>query len=222
METVAANTIFLVVIVGQTVHVGVGRQGLVEGGVKHGDMWHGREILHRHLDAIKIHRVVIRGEHRQRLNVLHHIRRDQSRAVILAAAMHDAMANDHHLLRHEGKATAEATDLVENRHKQVGQFKIRPRAFGYLATGIQTHAHIAVAEVIKNTMHVEALVLGSVNAEAHLRVTDIEREDTSRRFRLQFQGVRVGGIGERMRLHLAAGKVDGLGCIRLHSFCQQA
>jgi hypothetical protein len=47
----------LVELVGQAVEVGVGRQGLVEGGVEDGHVGHVRELLHGDADAGDVDRL---------------------------------------------------------------------------------------------------------------------------------------------------------------------
>jgi hypothetical protein len=65
VEAVAADAVLLVELVGQAVEVGVGRQGLVEGGVEDGDLRHVREVLHGDADAGDVDRVVQRREDRE-------------------------------------------------------------------------------------------------------------------------------------------------------------
>jgi hypothetical protein len=105
VEAVAADAILLVKVVGQAVEVGVGRQGLVEGGVEDGDMRQVRELLHGLADAVHIDRVVQWRKNRKGFDIGDDRRRDDHCAGELAAAMDDAVADGGDVLGWKVKAS---------------------------------------------------------------------------------------------------------------------
>ena len=90
---VAADAEFLVVLVGQGIHVGLLRHGLVEGGVEGHDLRNGRKDMLDRFDAEEVGRVVQRGEVAAEGDLFDDIVIDEGAAGEEIAALDDAVAD---------------------------------------------------------------------------------------------------------------------------------
>ncbi len=66
---------------------------MVEGRVEDRHLGHVREGLHRSADAQRVGGIVQGGVHREGLDVMEHLFRDQDRIAIFRSSMHDAVAH---------------------------------------------------------------------------------------------------------------------------------
>ena len=99
VRTVAADAVFFIVFVRQAIHVGVGRHGLVEGGVEGNHLRHGREHLLHGADAQQVGRVVQRGEVCAEGNLVNDVVVYQDRAAKKVSALHDAVPHGLNVLQ---------------------------------------------------------------------------------------------------------------------------
>ena len=195
VEAVAADAFVLVQLVGQAVEVGVGRQGLVEGGVEDRHVGHAGQALHGDPDAVEVDRVVQRGEHRQGLDLADHLRGDHHRAGELAAAMHDPVAHRGDLFGVEGEGAAEELGGFLHHLEQLGQRE----GVAHQLAGLGAHAHRDVGGGgiggVDDAVHVGAQVAGVVDAEMDLAEAHVEGQHLARGVAVQRQGVGVVRLG---------------------------
>ena len=81
-------------LVGQTVQIGMGRQGVMKRRVENGDLRYGRKQLAHRADTGHVYRVVQRRQRVERLDRSQHLVGDQRSFRKLLTAMHDAMGDD--------------------------------------------------------------------------------------------------------------------------------
>ena len=92
METIAAHTVLLVQLVGNGIHISLGRHGLVEGGVEHADLGQTRYQLLHSVDTLQVGRVVQWSQVRALLEGLQYLVGEYYRLVELLAAMHHTVS----------------------------------------------------------------------------------------------------------------------------------
>ena len=92
METVAANGIFLVELVWQSIHVCLVWHGLMEGGVEYSYLWYGRQCLLDSFNTFEVGRVVQWSEFDAFYNHLFHLWGNEYRLVELLSAVYYAVA----------------------------------------------------------------------------------------------------------------------------------
>ena len=94
----AAYVALLIIFIGDGVHVGLGRHGLVEGGVEHEDLRQGREHLAYGFVAFQVGGAVQRSELHVLAPFVQHFRRDDP-ALGEAASGHDAVSGSGNLVQ---------------------------------------------------------------------------------------------------------------------------
>jgi hypothetical protein len=92
METIAADTIFVIILVRKGVHVCIRRHCLVEGSIEYADLRDCRKDCRNSLDAEDVCRVVERREYRALLELRNHLVSDELAAYELLCTMHDTMS----------------------------------------------------------------------------------------------------------------------------------
>ncbi len=93
VSTVTANAVFLIILVRQTVHVGVGRHGLVESGVEGNYLRNaGKSVLHG-VDTQQVGRVVERGKICAEGNLVQHVLVHQHGAGEEVSTLHNAVTH---------------------------------------------------------------------------------------------------------------------------------
>ena len=93
MGTVAAHAEFLIILIGQAIHVGIGGHGLVEGGVEGNHLGDaGKGVLHG-MDTQQVGRVVQRGKICAEGNLVQHVLVHQHAAGEEVSALHDAVTH---------------------------------------------------------------------------------------------------------------------------------
>jgi hypothetical protein len=166
VEAVAADAFLLVKVVRQAVEVGVGRQGLVEGGVEDRHVGHTGQLLHGHADALHIHRVVQGRKHREGFDLGDDLRGDDHGTGELAAPMDDPVTDGGDVLGMEGGGVTEQTGGFLHHPEQLGDGE----GFAHLRLDLGTHhhgdAHHGRVGVVDDAMDVGATVLGVVDAES--------------------------------------------------------
>src|SRR3954463_4579655 len=68
----------------------------MEAGIETGNLWHAWQPLGDGIDGVKVVRLMKRCERHQGAQILHDLRRDDSRLRVLRAAVNDAVANAEH------------------------------------------------------------------------------------------------------------------------------
>src|SRR5262245_32456846 len=96
MEAIAANT-FFIIFVRQSVEKSVSRQGVMEGGVKYGHVWYGREEAAHLANPCEIHRVVQWSERAERFNLSDNFAGDNCPFREFFSTMNNSMRNDTNL-----------------------------------------------------------------------------------------------------------------------------
>jgi hypothetical protein len=217
VEAVATDPVLLVEVVGQAVQVGVGRQGLVEGGVEDGHVGHVRQLPHGLADAFHVDRVVQRRKDRQGFDVGNHRGGDDHGAGKLAAPMDDPVADRGDVFGMESECIAEQAGGFLDHPEQLGEGE------GVAGQGFDLGAHhhadagYAVIGIVDDAVHIGAEVLGVVDAEVDLADPDVEHQHLARAVGVQGQGVGVVGLA-----HGAAVAGDKIHRHRPHAVEEQA
>ncbi len=111
METVPADTVFLIVLIGDGIHICLGRHGGMEGSIKYHDF---RNIFPKYLfagkDTIQFRAVVQRRQRNQAADSLDHLVVDQNGFAEFGTALCNAMSNG-----------ADFVQILDDAHLGVGQ-----------------------------------------------------------------------------------------------------
>ncbi len=145
VEAVAADSVFLVELVRQGIHVGVFRHGLVECGVEYCYLRYAGQRLLDGLNTFQVSRVVQRCQFGALHNHLLYLRCDKYRFVELLSAVHHAVSDSVYLLQVFDAAEFLIHQCVQNQLNTNGMFGHSLFDFHFLSVG-QLHLQERVGQ----------------------------------------------------------------------------
>ena len=122
METVATHTILLIEFIGDGIHIGLGRHGLMEGGVEHPHLGQtGHQFAHS-LHTLEVGGVVEGSQVAACLKYLEHLVGEQHALVELLATMHHTVTYGVNLLQVFDDTNLRIGEQTENELHTLGVF----------------------------------------------------------------------------------------------------
>ena len=133
VETVAADSVFLVELIRKRVHVCVIRHRLVEGGVENSHLRHTRQDLLYRVNTLQVGGVVQRSQVDTLDDLFLYFRSDQHRLVEFLAAMHYAVTYGVDFFQVFDATDLRINQLLQNQLDTYGMFRHRLLEFHLLA-----------------------------------------------------------------------------------------